>query len=105
MLEKIKVIIFDIDDVLINSTDGNGGFYWTQNISNDLGINKKNLQKLFSKKWQEVVLGRVDTIKIISLFLEEINTNVTPQQFMNYWFAKDSNINKKMLEAAETLKK
>lgn len=104
MLEKIKVIIFDIDNVLINSMDENGEFYWTQNISHDLGINKKSLQKLFSKKWQEVVLGRVDTIEIVRLFLEEINVSITPQQFINYWLAKDSNVDKKMLEAAKLLK-
>ncbi len=104
MLEKIKVVVFDIDDVLINSTDENGCFYWTQNINKDLGINKKSLQKLFSKGWQEALLGRVDTLEIINHFLEEIDINITPQQFMNYWLAKDSNINKKMLEAVETLK-
>jgi putative hydrolase of the HAD superfamily len=104
MLERIKVIVFDVDDVLINGTDENGCFYWTQNINKDLGINKTSLQKLFLKGWQKAVLGRVDTVEIISNFLKEININITPQQFITYWLAKDSNIDRKMFKAAETLK-
>lgn len=104
MKEKIKAIIFDVDGVLIDVVDENGLFLWKNAIDEDLGISYETTKIFFANYWEKVSKGKIDTLEAIALFLKSINSQVTAEEFLNYWHKKDSNINHQMLEVVKELK-
>ena len=69
MNNEIKAIIFDVDGVLLNSTDSNGQFHWLRMIEQDLGISiSETTNILFKKYWSHIWDRQMDTPEIIDQF-------------------------------------
>lgn len=99
-----KAIVFDVDGVLLHTYDGEGNFLWHKNLENDLGISSIQTNDLFFRKyWSKIGIGEMDTLDALAEFLNEINSKVTPQEFLDYWFEKDSSINNEVYQIAKDL--
>ena len=102
-----KAIIFDVDGVVVNSVEESGNFLWQASIEKDLGITKVHLRKIFEKaNWEKITRGVADTKE----YLQEVfkdddfkNLKLSPELFIDYWLAKDSNINYEFLELVKSL--
>ncbi len=101
---KIKAIVFDVDGVLIHSKDSNGDFYWKKTIREDLGISKEQTKLFFKDYWTDVGAGKIDTLDAIDQFLKSISSKLKPEDFLNYWHEKDSNINIDTINFVKELK-
>lgn len=103
-LEKIKAIVFDVDDVLIRSTDREGSYYWSGSIEEDIGIRKNDLLEFSLEIWKDAVLGKADIKERVSSFLIKINASITPDEFISYWLDKDSLIDEQVMKMVQVLK-
>ena len=99
-IKTIKAIIFDIDGVLIKSTDGSGNMLW-----------KKDLKKRFGTSYvidsmldPDIFLGKVDTYKKVEAVLHD---KKKADQFVKYWLTQKNNIDvdKRLLAVAREIKK
>lgn len=86
------IFLIDVDDVLFKShTSGRND--WKKDIEKDLGISQKSLQEyLFDNAWSEVVLGRKTLNDKVAEFLKKIDSKLSPQEFIHWWFCRDNAI-------------
>jgi len=107
---KIKAIIFDVDGVIFKTHNEVGHYLWSQTIKEDLGISSKHFSMIFSEKWEDITRGKIDLMEHLEevfkekLFLDlPLDLPITPEQFIDYWFNKDHNVNLDMLKLVEQL--
>ncbi len=105
-MKEVKVVVFDVDGVLIRCVDAFGNFLWQKNLERDLGISvQETSEKLFQKYWSRISSGKMDTLKAIGHFLNEIDVSLSPERFMAYWHENDRNVNEAMYSLAKVLRK
>ena len=103
----IKAIIFDVDGVLFHSTDSSGKFLWSRDAKNDLGLTSAHFQNIFSKNWELVLKGTVNTIEYLDSLFKTQNfsdLNLTSSRFIKYWLSKDKFVNEEMIKLIKTIK-
>ena len=88
----IRAVIVDVDGVLVDGRPEDGR-HWTFGLEDDLGIPKNVLHReFFEVHWKDVVLGRSSLMERLAPVLEKIAPQVTVEQFIAYWFMKDSRV-------------
>lgn len=100
----MKVIIFDVDGVLINSKDEFNRHLWQKNIENDLGLNPNQMRQIYSGDWSLVTKGQIDTRQYFKTALAKLNITISVDVFIEYWLKHDSNINTEILSEIKTIK-
>lgn len=103
----IEAIIFDVDGVVFKSIDAHGKYFWSQNIKKDLGIRGEHLKKIFSKQWEDVTKGEIDTKEHLRQIFKDNtfeNLNLTVDGYINYWLAHDNYVDSEMVSFAQSLK-
>ncbi|MDR0364822.1 MAG: HAD-IA family hydrolase [Bacteroidales bacterium] len=87
----------DLDDVLIKSSylDQNGKvvFYWSENMEKDIGISMDCISVL-AQDWDGVITGKKSVYEHVEMFLQKINSNMTSNEFIDYWMNYDIQLNK-----------
>jgi putative hydrolase of the HAD superfamily len=96
-------IFFDVDGVLIDGWHANSALRkpWDATLHADLGIDRDAFQELFFRApggrsmspMQECVIGRCDLRDALADVLPRVGYQGRVDDFMRYWFAKDSNVN------------
>jgi putative hydrolase of the HAD superfamily len=107
-------IFFDVDGVLINGWHANVALRraWDATIEVDLGIDREAFQKLFfgtsathsSSPMFECVVGRRDLADALADVLPEVGYHGRIDDFMRYWFEKDSNVNADVFKLIEEIR-
>ena len=88
----IRAVIVDVDGVLVDGRPEDGR-PWATTLEADLGISKDALDRdFFRVHWQDVVLGHAPLVERLAPVLEKISPHVTVEQFIAYWFSKDSQV-------------
>jgi putative hydrolase of the HAD superfamily len=95
--------IFDFDGVLVQSRLPDKTFLWQQTIDSDLGLSKTVRDQIFKQpEWNEIICGQTDfRNKLTNLFS---NSNVSADDFIQYWLEKDLNWYMPVLDLAAELK-
>lgn len=99
-------IFFDVDGVIIDGYHQNPDHRnpWDSHIEKDLGITQQALSRLFHQDYlNNVWIGDEPLDQAVAQFLHDINSKVTAKQLIDYWFKKDSKINRHVLEMADEL--
>ncbi|GAB2179683.1 HAD family hydrolase [Dongia sp. agr-C8] len=101
------LIFFDVDGVLIDGwhADVARRKPWDAMLEADLGIEREAFQTRFfaapcrgsASIMFECVTGRRDLREALSQVLPELGFRGSADDFMRYWFEKDSNVNKDVL--------
>lgn len=103
-----RIVFFDVDGVLIQGYHAKPELRkcWDENIEIDLKINRNHLQENFISGVfiQEIIHGKKDLKSAISDYLLSINSAVDADKLIEYWLAKDSNINHLLFEKIKILK-
>lgn len=93
-------ILVDIDGVLIRSTyqdsSGTTRFLWCRRLEKDLGINEDSMTLLFNEQWREVITGKRSLEAQVQAFLARLDTPVTVDEFINYWFTHDARLDEQV---------
>jgi len=94
----IKALMVDVDGVLVDGRPEDGR-HWQTSLEEDLGIASDTLdQQFFAPYWDDIVLGRAGLIEHLMTALQNTAPDVTPAEFVSYWFEKDSRLVAPMLQ-------
>jgi len=99
-------IFFDVDGVLINGfhTKAEKRVRWDTHIQQDLGIDPENFQTFFTETYfLRSLLGKIDLEDNLQKWLSENHYQIKAGKVIEYWMAKDSNLNTDLMPVIETL--
>ena len=99
-----KNIFFDVDGVLIQGMK-DGVYLWDKDLEKDLGIKDADKNRFLNENIDSMSLGTIDFKSAIIEFLNGIGARVSAEEFIKYWFEKDSNVNFELLELVKELGK
>jgi len=100
----LKVIVFDVDGVLIHSKDVNGKYLWSKNIHIDLGITEDQISKIYSANWTLVMKGLLSTQQHLENIFKELNITLSVNEFIEYWLSHDFYINTEIIPIIKSIK-
>jgi putative hydrolase of the HAD superfamily len=82
----------DVDGVLVVGRPEDGR-HWQTSLEEDLGFKAETLHDaFFAPFWEEIVIGRAGLMEHLTTALHGIAPQVSPAQFVSYWFEKDSRL-------------
>lgn len=89
MRTNTKAIVWDFDGVL-NRNIVDGRFIWSESLEEDLGIPVQSLQEgIFNHTFLDVISGKIELKPHLRTWLSEQNHEITAEDVLSYWFAKD----------------
>jgi putative hydrolase of the HAD superfamily len=98
-------LMLDVDGVVINGRPEDGQT-WATDIQRDLGIVPERLHALFFvPHWDDIVTGRQKLSDVLETCLPELAPSLTVQEFVDYWFEKDSGVDETVLAECGELRK
>jgi putative hydrolase of the HAD superfamily len=84
--------MMDVDGVLVDGRPEDGR-HWQTSLEEDLGFSPGALhQHFFAPHWENIVLGRAGLMDHLTTALQKIAPEVRPDEFIAYWFEKDSRL-------------
>jgi putative hydrolase of the HAD superfamily len=93
--ELAKVLMLDVDGVLIRHPDPRG---WTATLEDDLGVSAITLQQtFFGPHWEAISHGRATLRDRLAPVLAEIAPTIGVDRFVRYWFEHDAHIDADLL--------
>lgn len=86
-----ELIVWDFDGVL-NRNVVDGRFVWADNLEADLGLDQQSLQDFIfrSGRIRDVIRGAEDLRDVVAEWLTSEGAGITPDEMLDYWFAKDA---------------
>ncbi|MEM7168815.1 MAG: HAD-IA family hydrolase [Pseudomonadota bacterium] len=100
-------IFFDVDGVLIRGWHVNPAYRrpWDLHLERDLGIKREALAKaLFlpssdgaDPPMADCALGRADLKEVLAALLPDLGYKGSVDRFLEYWFTKDSDLNRDVM--------
>lgn len=100
----MKVIIFDVDGVIINSKDEAGNHLWKKNIQRDLGLSPEQMRQIYADDWTSVIKGHRDVQSHFKAVFDRLNIALSADIFVDYWLGHDTNINTEILPVLTSIK-
>lgn len=108
-------IFFDVDGVLIDGWHASSTLRkpWDATIDVDLGIDRAEFQRLFfgipgqrlTAPMLECLTGRRDLKVALAGVLPQVGYQGCVDDFIRYWFERDSNLNKDVLRLVDELRR
>ena len=100
----IKALMIDVDGVLVNGRPSDG-CHWSTDLDADLGLRFDVLRDAFFKRyWDQIVTGRADLRACLATVLTEIDSALTVDQVLTYWFRQDARLNEELLRDLATIR-
>lgn len=103
MTASEKVIVFDVDGVLIRNFNEKGEFLWSTNIQHDLGVTGAVMRDIFSAGWLECIKGNADTKTHFQSILDRHGVSLEADDFIDYWLKHDSAFDEDVLACVTAL--
>ena len=95
----IKGILFDADGVIINSEKFSVPYQKKFNVHVD------EITPFFKGEFKECIVGRADLVKIIQPWLQKWKWKGSAEEFLEFWFKAEHNVDEKIIELIITLRK
>jgi putative hydrolase of the HAD superfamily len=88
----IRALMVDVDGVLVDGRPEDGRS-WRTAVEEDFGFTSEALhEQFFAPYWENIVLGRAGLMEQLTTALEKIAPQVSPAEFVSYWFERDSRV-------------
>ena len=94
----IKVVIFDADGVLINAVQ------FSKTLSQDYGVSTETTLPFFNGKFRDCLVGKADLKEELDPHLKTWGWKGSTQEFLNYWFESEHNIDQDVVNEVLNLK-
>ncbi|NIJ42453.1 putative hydrolase of the HAD superfamily [Parvibaculum indicum] len=100
----VRCLMLDVDGVVVTGRPEDG-LSWATDIERDLGIAPDALRDIFfAPHWTDIVTGRKPLLDTLHTCLPALAPSLTAQAFIDYWFEKDSRIDRAVLAACDALR-
>jgi putative hydrolase of the HAD superfamily len=100
----IKALMVDVDGVLVDGRPEDGR-HWHTSLAEDLGFAPATLHEhFFAPYWEDIVLGRAGLMEHLTAALQKIAPHVSPDEFVSYWFERDSRLVTSLLQELSSLR-
>ena len=96
---SIKCVLFDADGVVIDSE------MFSFQLEKECGITFQQTQPFYLGGFQDCLVGKADLKQEIKPFLIEWGWEGTVDDFLNYWFKSEDNLNNQVVDVIKKLKK
>ena len=100
-------ILFDVDGVLIHGYHAKPEFQhcWDETLEQDFGIERAAFKQHFIKGVfeQEVLIGKRDLHDALAATLPSLGYEGDPQRLIDYWMARDAQVNTELMAYVESL--
>jgi putative hydrolase of the HAD superfamily len=96
---KNKIYMFDADGVVIQSQ------MFSHRYAQEFNINISELDDFFQTDFQECLVGKSDLKIVIKPWLDKWNWSKSVDEFLDYWFKAEHNINFELIENIRELRK
>lgn len=94
----IKVLLFDVDGVLIT------GDPFTVHLAHDHGITQETTAPFFQKRFTACLTDKADLRQELSTVLPEWGWKQSVDDLLLYWFTSENNINTQLLQAIQLMR-
>ncbi|GCE10778.1 HAD-IA family hydrolase [Tengunoibacter tsumagoiensis] len=94
----IKVLLFDIDGVILH------GEHWSKNLKRDYNISPDQLQTFFRERFSACLIGEADLKIELARYLQKWGWPGSVEDFLRYWFEAEYSLNTELLEAVKQLR-
>ena len=92
------ILALDVDGVVI---DGWPNYRWNENLEADLGIKTSDYQEMIhGPLWHDIVRGQISLKPVLEDFLRGVRSQITPGEFMDYWFRNDGRLADEVIKVA-----
>ena len=101
-----RVVLFDIDGVLIHSrfhADTAKRRLWDEHLLTDMGIRPEHMQNLFGPDFMDIVVGKRSLIDALDAHLPAIGYRGSTMSFISYWMERDAHLNYPLVDAIKRL--
>lgn len=89
--------MIDVDGVVVDGRPEDGR-HWQTSLDADLGISPAALREhFFAPHWDRIVLGHDALLERLTAALQRIAPEVSPAEFLAYWFQRDARLNGPLL--------
>lgn len=89
--------LMDLDNTLLDTyhidENGNLHFHWAETFEKDFGLPAHILQELFQGPFLIALQRTTRLERFIAPFLEKYQLNVSVDEFLEYWLARDMRVN------------
>ncbi|MDQ6660920.1 MAG: HAD-IA family hydrolase [Chloroflexota bacterium] len=94
----IKVILFDVDGVLVN------GEQFSRRLARDYGVTREISGPFFSERFPECLRGNADLKQELESYLQQWGWQKSVEEFLNYWFTTEHAIDEPLVNAVQQLR-
>jgi putative hydrolase of the HAD superfamily len=95
---KNKIYMFDADGVVIQSQ------MFSDKYAQEFNINISELDNFFKTDFQACLVGKSDLKIVIKPWLEKWNWSKSVDEFLDYWFKAEHNVNFELIETIRELR-
>lgn len=96
---KIEHLLMDADGVIINTKE-----YFSVKYCRERNLHQSVLDEFFQTHWYEIVCGRKDLKLTIQPYLKNFRWNGSLEEYIDFWFNSESNLDNQLLEFIFKLK-
>mgnify|MGYP000132605792 CR=1 FL=1 len=98
-IEKIEVVIFDADGVIIKPTG-----YFSDKLVKEHGINKVSVDNFFRTEFNACLLGRADLKRKISKYVPIWKWTGSVKELLECWFSGEREVDENVLAIVQKLR-
>lgn len=91
-------VIFDADGVVIKPIN------FAVSYEQQYGISDKEMKEFFQNEFQQCILGKADLKEVLTPWLAKWNWNGTTEEFLQFWFSAEHNIDEEVVTAIQILR-
>ncbi len=92
-------VIFDTDGMVIRRE-----MYFSQRFSQEFGVPMEKILPFFENEFQSCLIGKADLKQELAKYLNQWGWKKLVDDLLSYWFANESDINKKILGSIKSLR-
>ncbi|MFA6258871.1 MAG: HAD-IA family hydrolase [Candidatus Paceibacterota bacterium] len=97
----IKAIFIDLDGIIIRKKEK----LFSQYFSEENNIPYESVLEFFQNDFKKCSFGKADLKEVIKSYLEKWNYKGTTDEFLSFWFKRESEINKEILNLIDAKRK
>lgn len=103
-MNTIKAVLFDVNGVLVQTTDQSDNYLWSANIDKDLNISDKDLQHIMTSMNEDVLFGRITLLQSLENIIKVHKINIDAHILMQYYLDHNMHLNFEILYLLQCIK-